>query len=921
MPETINKLRPDRDLQCYFQRPSAIATLSETSSEGFTVSGCWRQQFDWAVVEWNRDNVFEHPSLRTLPDGDLSGILLSYQEQRINCISADSTLFATVDWPYLRIWADPGSGERVYKIPLRQHAVPVDDSAQPATAVFTLSGTPTPGDLIELAWDAEHYNYTISTRDSLEVAAAALAADIEAGSSIVSASASGCSITLTVRAGATAYAGANGNRLGAYATSSGAGNTETWSPLAQQFSAGASPTQWAFSLDFSNLLDVDGQRVPTNNVRKMRWTYAAALQNAAFVRSEFSVTVSNWVVSGSGLAYSFAGPGSRRIEDTDPALTYSTGWSSSPGNFSGGTIHFTTTGLTKCDCVFSAERQFQLYIGSRLASNGASLTVTLDGVTTLSTNLAYPLEDVLVRLHAGAVLPGVHSLTIQHTGQTGTYLYFDFLELVVPTQTLPDVNPSPNTTLATDWDTDHSIALAPERTAWLIHKLGFNGRANHYCGALWFYEMVRSGHVYATCSIQFGGSSDANSITTISLGLAGSGQDPNVINHLHLAGDSPESVAKAFELRLNSGYTSVWAESVGATLNIQARIMGAEGNNITIAVSTNSSNLTVVASGSQLNGGFNGDLGGVSDLPDNQGWRTDLTAFPRINRGCRDWSRSFFRALRSYGIEATAAFSMELQHGDLSTTTGIVQRYPSGNPVILSTPAMQSNFSPASQAFWQQVYADMAQVMTESGQTPYLQFGEVQWWYFSYDGSGLPFYDAYTTSQFAATYGRAMAAITSNLLQPKDYPQEAAFLASLVGSFTRAIMLFVRQTQPATRFEVLYPPDTNAFPFTGAVNLPANDWTTSTLDCFKTENFTYTGARDLTLAAQSIDLPKQLGFPVSKSSHLVGISGVDEPWQKEANAAIGAGVESVVLFALDQYCLIGYSAQSSNTGGRSFMLP
>ena len=50
MADQLTKLRPDRDLQCYFQQPSAIAALSEAGESGFTVSGCWRQQFDWAVV-------------------------------------------------------------------------------------------------------------------------------------------------------------------------------------------------------------------------------------------------------------------------------------------------------------------------------------------------------------------------------------------------------------------------------------------------------------------------------------------------------------------------------------------------------------------------------------------------------------------------------------------------------------------------------------------------------------------------------------------------------------------------------------------------------------------------------------------------------------------------------------------------------
>jgi hypothetical protein len=108
MASQIQKLTPNRDLQCFYYEPSAIAAFSSTSSTGFTVSGTWRQQFDWAVIEWNRDNVYEHPPFRNLPDGDLSGLVLTYQETRTNCIPLDSALYATVAWPSLRIWG-PGT--------------------------------------------------------------------------------------------------------------------------------------------------------------------------------------------------------------------------------------------------------------------------------------------------------------------------------------------------------------------------------------------------------------------------------------------------------------------------------------------------------------------------------------------------------------------------------------------------------------------------------------------------------------------------------------------------------------------------------------------------------------------------------------------------------------------------------------------
>ena len=108
-------------------------------------------------------------------------------------------------------------------------------------------------------------------------------------------------------------------------------------------------------------------------------------------------------------------------------------------------------------------------------------------------------------------------------------------------------------------------------------------------------------------------------------------------------------------------------------------------------------------------------------------WITDLTAsLPRWNRACRDWSVSFFQALKGYGLTATASFSTELGNGDDSIGAGIAQRYPDGSPVWVNTPALQTNFSPASKAYWQQVYLSMAALMESAGVVPYLQFGEVQ---------------------------------------------------------------------------------------------------------------------------------------------------------------------------------------------------
>jgi hypothetical protein len=896
MAEQLTKLRPDRDLQCYFERPSAVAALNGASETGFTVSGCWRQQFDWAVVEWNRDNVFEHPLVRNLPDGDLSGVRLSYRETRENCIPIDLTLYPTVDWPYLRIWAQTGSAETLYKVPLANYATPVSGEYVLPTVTFELQGTATTGDYIELAWLDQHFNYQLMGGDTLAHAAQCLAEIISANqpTGAVSATANGAAITLTYHGAL----GTNGNRIGAYGMVHG-GGTESWSPAAATFTGGVSPAQWQVDLDFSNLRDLHGAMVPTSNVRKVRWTWAADLQAGNFARTEFAVAVTDWTVTGNRLAYTVAGPGSRRIEDDAQEISYTGSWISGRGNFSGGSIRWTTTPGARLSCAYQANGTHTLYVGTRKADVGGQLTVQVDGGGMQTFGLCIAAEDVLVRIPVGQFSGGQHQITLTHTGAAGSYFYFDFLEIAYPVDHLPEFGVMPTTTLATDWDTDHSIAVAAERTAWLIWKLGFRGRANHYAGALWFYELYRPGHQYASSIITFSGSPEFGKTTQISLG-------PTAIQHLNLIGDTAETVAKCFELLINAGSTGVWASASGAVLTITSRTMGQAGNGMSIGASTGTGTFTATVSG-PLSGGVDGT------------WRTDTTAMPRLNRAASDWSRAFFTALRGYGIDAAAAFSMELQHGDDTVAANLAQRYPNGDPAWLNTPALQTNFGPESTAFWRQVHLDMADVMVSAGMQPYLQFGEVQWWYFA-AASGMPFYDAYTTSTFQSAHERPMAVIASEHANPALYPDECAFLPTLIGAFTTAIITFVRQTHPDARFEVLYPPDVNDTPLNRIINFPQGDWTVAALDCLKTENFTYTGNRDLNKAQSSIDLPVQLGFPCSKSSHLVGIGEYTTPWNKERLAALGASLESVVLFALDQFCLVGYDLPLQDGSRRAVFL-
>jgi hypothetical protein len=890
--ETLTKLRPDRELQCYFQQPSAVAALSQATADGFHVSGTWRQQWDWAVVEWSRDNVFEHPALRSLPDGDLSGVQLTYEETRTNCVAIDSTTYDPIGWSCLRIWEESGGEERFHKVMLREHATAVaGDTVQP-TAEFELQGSPTPGDYVELAWLDQHANWFVTPSDTLETIVAGLAVFINQKPD-VSAEAVGTTLRLTY----TGMPGANGKRVGVYGGVWGA-QSEVWAPASAMFSGGQSPSRWRVELDFANLRDEDRNLVPTANVRRMRWTWAPELQFDEYQRTEFDVAISNWQVTGARTERLVAGPGSRRIDDDGREMTYAGTWTTEAGNYSGASIRRSQSGGAAATCAYDAAADHLLFVGTRYTNNGAAISIQVDDGPAVTIDTKRALEDVLVRLPLGPVAAGRHTISVTHAGVDGQDAFFDFLEIALPSPELPEFPVVATTTLATDWDTDHSLAIAPERTAWLIHQLGFRGRANHYAGAMWFYELANPAQRYASATIEFAGAPLFGGSTTVT--IAG-----DTISHLNLIGDTAERIAKCFELLISAGTSAVWARAEGATLRVTSRAMGIAGNAITLAAST-SGDFTATLSSTSLAGGIDGD------------WLTDVAASPRLNRAVRDWTRAYVSALRGYGIDAAVAFSMELRHGDARPEAAIAQRYPDG-PCLLNTPALQTNFGPQSTAFWRDVYREMADVMGEAGATPYLQFGEVQWWYFANAG-GMPFYDDYTKTSFRERYGTEMALIPDEHADPSLFASEVELLPDLIGVFTDAVMTHVRETHPDCRFEVLYPPDTNNTPLCRAINYAAAQWTPAALACLKTENFTFTGNRDLNLARMSIGVPAEHGFPAAQRSHLIGIGDPTAPWRRERALAIAAGVESVVLFALDQFCLIGYSLPLDTGAGRSLFM-
>jgi len=181
----------------------------------------------------------------------------------------------------------------------------------------------------------------------------------------------------------------------------------------------------------------------------------------------------------------------------------------------------------------------------------------------------------------------------------------------------------------------------------------------------------------------------------------------------------------------------------------------------------------------------------------------------------------------------------------------------------------------------------------------------------------MPFYDAYTQSAFQTAFGRPMGIIPSQNGAAGGLPDECALLPTLIGAFTNAIVAFVRPRIPTPVFETLYPVDTNDTPLNKIVNYPTASWTAAALTCLQNRELHFHRRARFGRGAQLDCIAGAAWVPAAQSSHLVGISDYTTPWLKERGLALASGVESVVLFALDQFCLIGYPAPLNRSSRRS----
>jgi hypothetical protein len=327
--QQIFKLQPHRSMYLKgFDRRGAAASMHNASASGFTVSGCWSDQADFAVaVLFDADDVYGHLfTSRYLPDFSLAGVTVAFDLALSGCQNPIGTKYPSVPWNALGYITRTASGGAVTET---QGTKPLNITSttggSAASVTFTLSGTPTTYDRVLIVYLGDIVfdtgvggTYSITTGQTLSDVAANLATTITAQApgygAPLTATSSGATVTVTCT-----QVGRDGNGIELLSMYKAAGNTAI-GPASAKLTGGADPTSIHVHLDFSAL--------GLSSVRQLWLTFAAALNYdsgsvnpslVAYAASEWSAVFSNWTVGDPGgvTPLKLAGPGSVTVASND----------------------------------------------------------------------------------------------------------------------------------------------------------------------------------------------------------------------------------------------------------------------------------------------------------------------------------------------------------------------------------------------------------------------------------------------------------------------------------------------------------------------------------------------------------------------------------------------------------------------------
>jgi hypothetical protein len=527
------------------------------------------------------------------------------------------------------------------------------------------------------------------------------------------------------------YGGVDGNDLGVYiVVRPGNIHLQVDNPILQLTGGASDGVTWNISLDFS-ALGVD-------QTRQAWMTFAPMLPpNGVYNDTEWTAAFSNWSVADPNgkRPLQIAGPGSLRIgNDEAGACVYSGGgWKiQSANNYWHGFARATAEPGDSVMVSYTSNQVHDLYLGTSLYVDRGIVSVTLDGgaLASVDCSLDTGSEVVTRRLLRTTVPAGAHTVefTVQNNNHqphleidgkdvSGFNFIFDFIEAAVPTSDINDAGVTyENVSPALDFDTDATYKLSPQRILWQLLKLGFKGHLNEYLGVFWWNQRKRVGGSWNSAVVTFSQSWANNDIAALTIGTFR-------MTKSIITWDTVDTIAQHFVFYINSASISMWAEKTGdGEITIHTRTPN-WGDTLSGDATSATGTITIT--------------GNVAKGTDDT-WQVDPSSSNPINFPIRQWHTDLFNEVQAAALLITTSFSMELVYppDDGSVANAWQARYHDGTPVTTDTgyahlQSSQCAFIQNMTEFQKSVFTEMAGLQSAAGLTPWLQFGEFLWWFFS----------------------------------------------------------------------------------------------------------------------------------------------------------------------------------------------
>jgi hypothetical protein len=685
---SFTKLNPTRSMYLRgFDRRGCSASLNNASEEGFQVSGIFSDQADFAVLMlFDADDLYGHlTTSKYLPNFSLRNVVLDFDLTTNGCFNPTSPKFESVPWKSLS-YIFPNGNSGTVEFPTST----VNSGGAAASITYTLSGTPTTFDRIQIVYLSniiiDSANFGITTGQTLAQVATAMVALVN-------------SITYTPQVPLTAVVdpedlnsfiisysaiGIDGNN-NALVCMLKSGSVISITNQGQKYlTGGTAPDSIHLSFDFT-ALNLD-------DVRQLWFTIAPALplgNSTTFTPLEFNWTASNWTIKdpSNQLPLKISGLLSTTIPHNSPAVIYSGTWAIESGFYYHGFATAATHTGSSATISYTNNRLHDLYLGTVLNNGNGSFLIMVDGVSygSIVTNLNVAAQLNTRRLLVENVAAGSHVLTLVTT--SGSPCYIDYIQAVVASDPAPPLQTYQNVGPALDFDTDQTYKISPERAIFIINQLGLRGNIDFYKGVFFSEVRIRNGGLFNSAVVSFNGTwgtgTGFGDGAQLFIDLSGTSFGVSVY-----PSDTNITIAERFADFTNAGFVGVRAVVSGDTTTAILTITELTPINFfTVAISTSTSsggtmqlNSVTAPASDVIKAGNEGTWAIATTNP------ADLQNFP-LNKAFMDYIKDFDVVTASNGLSYTLAFSQELlQPPDVNTANGAwSQRYSDGTPVLTDT--------------------------------------------------------------------------------------------------------------------------------------------------------------------------------------------------------------------------------------------